>query len=471
MMEYRKIVNFYYGNRKYQLLLDDNNKYFFLEVNSDNSYSYVTIENYMQLCKIFCRYPDKMYAINDNVNNSKIRVVPKVIIKGIATLLTVTTLAGCGVKTDSEVVNIDNTDDSYSATQVVELSNEDSRYILDSVSLVVDDKDSVLVVDTYLDNQYTDNIYVYEMDMLDNYLNYGSVSIDELLNVVNNNHMISDRFRPYLYEFINSMCMKYPDCDKRMFYENLKTLKIIECNDELMFEKTGSRTADACYISTENEIYTKEDSVYEKGTWEYQVLMHEIAHAVRNGIIENGDRDIRVSAMGNALSLVTVDEALNSVFTVSLFDYEERDIAYQLQSNYCTLMLECLDNYDLSDYVDHSLSYYAKKLDEHNGHNNYATTIFALIDAQYKDFHSDEISIEQNEFYRIYDYIANMYYNKYITNEMNYSECRMVADSLVERILYDVPIEYNIDADRFYEYLDIYCVSRGIDVENISRGR
>ena len=199
--------------------------------------------------------------------------------------------------------------------------------------------------------------------------------------------------------------------------------------------------------------------------------MHEIAHSVRNGIIENGDKDVRVSPMGKALSLVTVEEALNSVFTVSLFDYEEKDIAYQLQSNYCTVMLECLDNYDLSDYVNHSLSYYAKKLDEHNGHNNYATTLFALIDAQYKDFHNDEISVSQDEYYPIYDYIANMYYNKYITNEMSYNDARMVADSLIEKILYDVPEDYNIDFNRFYEYLDSYCMMRGFDVSSVNRSR
>lgn len=471
MKEYRKIINFYYRNKKYQLLLDDDNKYFFLEVNSDNSYSYVTIDNFINLCRIFCHYPDKRYAFNDSLNSNKIRIIPKVIVKGIATLLTVTTLVGCGIKNNNEITEIATVDDSYTVSDTVNVNENEYRDILDNVSLIVDDIDDELIVDTYLDNQYTKNIYVFDMDILDNYLDYDSVSMDELLNVLNNNEMISYKFKPYLYEFINSMCLKYPDCDKRMFYENLKTLKIIECNDDVMFEKTGSRTADACYVSNKNEIYTKEDSVYEKGTWEYQVLMHEFAHSIRNGYIENGDKDIRVSSMGKALSLVTVDEALNSVFTVSLFDYEERDIAYQLQSNYCTVMLECLDNYDLSDYINHSISYYAKKLDEHNGHNNYATTLFALIDAQYKDFHNDEISVAQEEYYPIYDYIANMYYNKYITSEMNYSDTKRVADSLIEKILYDVPFEYNIDTDRFYEYLNTYCMYRGIDIDSVNRGR
>ena len=177
-----------------------------------------------------------------------------------------------------------------------------------------------------------------------------------------------------------------------------------------------------------------------------------------------------MSPAGVSLSLVTVDEALNSVFAVSLFDYEERDIAYQLQSNYCTIMLDCLDNYSLSDYINHSLSYYASKLDEHNGHNIYDKCILTLIDTQYKDYHSDLIEIEQEEYYPIYDYIADMYYRKYIDEDMSYNEAKSVADDLIERITYDVPLEYNIDTNRFYDYLNEYCNSIGIEVKNNTRG-
>ena len=259
MKEYKKIINFYYRNKKYQLLLDDDNKYFFLEINSNNNYSYVTIDNFINLCKIFCSYPDKKYIINDNINNNKIKVIPKVVVKGIATLLTVTTLASYGIKNNNEISEIETVDDSYTVSETVNI--DENRYILDNVSLVVDDIDDELIVDTYLNNQYTSSIYIHDMDILDNYLDYDSVSMDELLITVKNNETINEKFKPYLYEFINSMCLKYPNCDMRMFYENIKTLKIIECNDEVMFEKTGSRTADACYITNKNEIYAKENSV------------------------------------------------------------------------------------------------------------------------------------------------------------------------------------------------------------------
>lgn len=462
MKEYSLIAKFSYKNKRFQLLTDADDKYFFLEI-KNNKYRYVELEDFVSLCDIFCRYPS---AMNTEFNSkNKLNFVPKVIVKGIATVLTLTTLMGC-TTTNVSAKKID--DNSNSAMSENNCSETDR--IQRNVSFVVEDNDEQLKIDTYLDHPVENYIYVYGMEALNDYLDYNQVTQNQIENVIDKNNNISNKFKNFTKDFIDTLYDKYPECDKRVLYENLKNLKIIECDKNMLTKKSGSHDSYACYVYAENTIYTLEEYEYKKGTWEYQVIFHELCHVLRNGIIEYGKKDIKVSATGNSLSLVTVDEALNSVFTVSLFDYEERDIAYQLQSNYCTLMLECLDNYSLSDYINHSLSYYASKLDEHNGDNNYAKCILTLIDTQYKDFHSDQIEIEQEEYYPIYDYIANMYYRKYINNNMSYDEAKFVADTLVERVTYDVPEEYNIDTNRFYDYLNEYCNSIGIEIKSNTRG-
>ena len=160
-----------------------------------------------------------------------------------------------------------------------------------------------------------------------------------------------------------------------------------------------------------------------------------------------------------------MSEALNSIFAVSLLGYEEKDVAYQLQSNIHSVMLDSMDNYSLSDYVNHSSTYYAKKLDEFNGETNRATTILTLMELQYKDYHSDEIKVEQQEFYPIYEYVSKMYYKNRINSDMSYEEARKVADELVARITFDVPEEYNIDTEYFYKYFNEYCKNIGISVK------
>ena len=176
-----------------------------------------------------------------------------------------------------------------------------------------------------------------------------------------------------------------------------------------------------------------------------------------------GDKKVKVQVEGQNWWNTITAESLNSLFTVSLFNYDEKDIAYQLQSNYHSVMIECMDNYSIEDYVQHSVSYYAKKLDEFNNDDNYATTILELIELQYKDYHSDSIHVEQSEYYPIYDYISNMYYRKNITPDMSYSEALGVSNQLKERVLFDVPEDYNIDTNRFDEALNNYCESIGIN--------
>ena len=55
-----------------------------------------------------------------------------------------------------------------------------------------------------------------------------------------------------------------------------------------------------------------------------------------------------------------------------------------------------------------------------------------------------------------------MYYRKYLTSKMSYEEAKLVTDNLLDKILYDVPEEYNIDINYFYSYLDDYCKEIGI---------
>ena len=326
-----------------------------------------------------------------------------------------------------------------------------------------EEDDDELVVETYIESDWLKYIYVYDMDYLNKILNYNSVSTEEIHKTIDNNPKITDKFKPLLHSFVNDLVTRQPDAEIRVLYENLKTLEIVECTQNEMMLAALSTTAAGCYVRSENKIYVLKDYEYKKGTWEYQIIYHELCHCLRTGQWDTKDKQIRVQCEGLTIAGITTPEALNSLFSISLFDYEEKDIAYQLQSNIHKVMIECLDNYKLSDYVNHSLTYYASKLDEHNGDKNYATTIFEIIESQYKDYHDDDISIEQEEFYPLYDYVADMYFRKYINETMSYCDAQLVAAELIDKIMYDVPEDYNIDTNRFYDYLQEYCESKGME--------
>ncbi|NLC48294.1 MAG: hypothetical protein GX758_02925 [Tenericutes bacterium] len=475
MVKYRKILKFTFKNKYYQLLLDNHDKYFFLGVNKDNTYSYITIEELFELEKVFCHYPLTMKAIRDN-KKSKIKLVPKVFIGGVLTTLTLTTLlTGCmnyGVDDVFKLMNVDTDrttsryEEVYTAPKSenqISFTLEDDKDNTSQLPFIVEDGNEKIEVETYLESDWLNYIYIYDMNYLNKVLDYDNVSIEQIHKTIDGNKKISDRFVPILHEYVNALNEKHPDAELRVLYENLKTLEIIECDKQELMLASLSVDSYGCYIRTENKIYVSEDYEYKKGTWEYQVIFHELSHVLRTGFWDTKNKQIRVQCEGLTMSGITTAEALNSIFAVSLFDYEERDIAYQLQSNYHSLMIECMDNYKLSDYVNHSLTYYASKLDEHNNDVNYAKTIFELIETQYKDYHSEHLNIEEKEYYPIYNYISKMYFNKHITPNTSYDDAKLIVDELVERVMFDVPDEYHIDTNEFYNIFQNYCDEHGIE--------
>ena len=156
---------------------------------------------------------------------------------------------------------------------------------------------------------------------------------------------------------------------------------------------------------------------------------------------------------------------MNSVFSCSLQSYDERDIAYQTPSNYLSIMLECMDNYTLSDYMNHSSAYFLHKLDEATGDTNYASVIWKLIALQRSDWREKNIDIPARTYEPIYEYLCKLYYRKYVTADMTDEEARAVADELVDKAFYDSPEDYKTETQPFYDNLDAYRAQLRQDIQ------
>ena len=53
MKEYRELVRLKFNNRKYIMYIDNQNKYFFLELKDSNQLSYIQLQTYKELCDAF----------------------------------------------------------------------------------------------------------------------------------------------------------------------------------------------------------------------------------------------------------------------------------------------------------------------------------------------------------------------------------------------------------------------------------
>lgn len=283
----------------------------------------------------------------------------------------------------------------------------------------------------------------------------------DCIDAINQNPNIGKKFKKYFVDFTHRLAEQYPQADLSILYHNLSTLRITELDKRDYLLKSLSADSYGCYRMDENAIYIPRGTVYKEGEWGFQVLIHEFCHAARNAWWTDADSNIRNRVQFRTVTSESVDrsileESMNSAFSCSLLHYYEKDIAYQLPSNYLRIMLECMDNYTLDDYINHSDLYFLHKLDEYIGYTNYADVIWRLITLQRYDGQSDRIDIPAEAYDPIYDYICKMYYDKNITSDMDDAQRKAVADELADKAFFDVSEQYKINPDYFYTYLDSY---------------
>ena len=75
------------------------------------------------------------------------------------------------------------------------------------------------------------------------------------------------------------------------------------------------------------------------------------------------------------------------------------------------------------------------------------------------------MEIDKEEYYPIYEYLSDFYYKNRINENTTYEEAQGYTAELLNKVLYDVPSEYNIDTAYFYTYLDEYCKKIGLNFD------
>lgn len=302
------------------------------------------------------------------------------------------------------------------------------------------------------------SIMVYDLNDLSIALDKSYANADECRQALKNNPNIDNEYRKYFNDFLNRIEAKYPDANLAVLYHNLLTLKVIVLPNHEFMIKSRSSDSYGCYVMPENTIYIPEGTEYIEGEWGFQVLIHEFCHTVRDSWFDIGDKKYRIKFYEDDKTSL-INECMNSVFSCSLLNYYERDIAYQVPSNYLRIMLECMDNYDISDYLEHGDTYFLSKLDEFTGYTNYASVIWKLIALQRNDNLKDEIDLPLEKYEPLNKYLCDMYFDKYITEGMTEEEMKAVVDELVDKAYYDAPEGFKTDTEFFYNYLETYLAA------------
>ena len=311
-----------------------------------------------------------------------------------------------------------------------------------------------IVTSKTIDLYDRNTVYVYDEKDLHLALENSFVTADQCIEAIRANDKIEAKFKDFFCDFVERIENTYPGLNLAILYQNLETLDVQELNSTDYFFASLSLDSLGCYNKHKNTIYIPEGTEYVEGKFGFQVLIHEFCHAVRTGEHETETTKGSFEFYGDS-DHILLSEAMNSVFSCSLLDYYEWNIAYQVPSNYLRIMLECMDNYSLEDYIKHGDTYFLSKLDEATGKTNYAQVIWKLIALQRSDWEQDNVDIPPEDYYPIYEFLCDMYYGKYVSEDMSAEEKKAVADELIHKAFYDAPENYKIDSDYFYEYLGL----------------
>lgn len=458
MKEYRKILDFEYCNVPYTMFIDKKDRYFFMRRNSNGDYYYTTYDEQKKLFEAFVNICPAMNIMAGD----KVKIAPKVLMGVLVTSLSLSMLAGCAKGSEFKAIGSDgNLSYSYSIE-----NNYNDKIDMSFTDSLIDEDFEIDTIDVVPGGGNRTRIYdsAYLSEALGDY----QPTLNDFYKVIDSNNNITDQYKDLIREFVTAYITKTPDADRRILYHNLQTLQIRECDDAHLLLTTFNEDAVACYIFKENTICVLSDYKFEKGTWAYQTIFHELTHVARNAYFNKGGKNYEIKSGGYNYSVLMLDETLNTIYAIDLLDYFDQDFAYQLQSNYMDIILDSMDNYKNSDYINHSQGYFIAKLDEYMGTQGYAGVMIELLQAQFNDFHDDNIKAEQSEYYPLYDFVSDVFYKDRLHSGMSYDEALAVKDELVSRIMFDVPEEYEIDVNHFDEHFNEYCANLGIEVVNKS---
>lgn len=262
---YKKLFDIKYNNKKFTIFLGEDGKKAFLEIDKDGKYQYPHIDDYISLYKIFnMRNPFILY--NNDLQKYSI----------------------------GEILPI------HKPEHVKFKEKIKSGISFVAASLIIGNLWTSEIKNIYeIEKEYLKQKSITVEETIDNYLGTQSVSEEELINAINSNPNLNDLFKECAIELAKTIKANYPNTDNRIFYKNIKTLKVNELEDT-----PEKKYIEGLYRISKNEIsiksYCKDDK---------RVIIHELAHAYHN--IINYDKGIyKCTIKGHSL-----DEAMNTKIT------------------------------------------------------------------------------------------------------------------------------------------------------------
>ena len=278
------------------------------------------------------------------------------------------------------------------------------------------------------------------------------VTLEDIKNVLKTNNKISQEYKDFIIQYVKDWLSLYPDSDFRLLYHNLKTLQIKVCTENEMMTTTLSTGAAACYVSAENTIYLLEGSDFSRESDNYIILTHELTHCARSAMFKNADGyEISVDYHEKYNMGTYAEEGIITDIVYEMQGLNKRADFYPFQSSCYRIIMDCT-GYDGNDFMNHSVNYLMKVMDDYMGDEQYAYYIIALIDSISIKKYESYKTVDFTNYQDLCDYMTRMYMKKYLKADMSNKEAEKVFDDFCANIMHNFEImnrKYDITRDNF----------------------
>lgn len=304
---YKRLFNIKYNNKIFTIFIDRFGRRTFLElVNSE--YKYPDVDDFINLHKIYNeRNPFVLYyLIGDKLPVHK----PKI------------------VKFKEKVLNTTGVI-SIILTGTIAISS-----LINSFYKIERDEDTINIISSY-SSDYFDN-----SNVLDNYLGNSVVSHEELIKAIKDNNNLNDSYKENAIKLVNYIKYKYPNTDNRIFFDNIKTLKVLEIDNE-----DSNKNVAGSYDFFSNVINVrKSNNEKDNNFLENEVIIHELYHVYHSWSNNNEDNSYicRTSTMGHSLEEAMTNKVIDGLV-------KDGTCSYQREGKVLDYLLTCV-NYNYYDY-------------------------------------------------------------------------------------------------------------------------
>lgn len=240
-MIFKKQMPIEYNNKKFMVFFDENNRRTFLEIGNNGKYQYPLLEDYLCLYKKFNSH--NPYDVSKFKFEEKVRVIKN----GVVSLLSVITI-------------LNSIPSALAADLEIEIENDQ------------------LTIGESIDQKQNEKEYIKIEDLkdLDQFLGKLNVTKEMVIEAINNNSNLNAKYKRIAINLVTEITNNYPDFNLRIFYENIKDMKVEECTLEEFRQAYSSVKNAIAFYNTINNTITAINGV------PIEVLYHEMYRATHN---------------------------------------------------------------------------------------------------------------------------------------------------------------------------------------------